>query len=118
MASDADLVRTIVEECWSDPAGVERMRSLVSSDYVHHSVMGDWTFDQFAAGVEWIDQRIGERCYRVDHIVSGDGLVAAYLRWHGVRRGDGSPVEGRGAYHCRIRDGRILEDWDVFFPAG
>ena len=118
MAGDTDLVRTIVEECWGDAAGVERMRALVSADYVHHSVMGDWTFDQFAAGVQWIDDRIGERSYQVEHVVSGDGLVAAYLRWQGVRREDGSAVQGRGAYHCRILDGRVTEDWDVFFPAG
>jgi hypothetical protein len=35
-----------------------------------------------------------------------------------VRRVDGTAVDGRGAYHCRVADGRIVEGWDVFFPAG
>jgi len=118
MNEDAELVRTIVEQCWAEPAGAERMRGLVTDDYIHHSPMGDWSFDQFAAGLEWIDSRIGERSYRMEHLILGDnGMAAAYLSWTGVRREGNEPVEGRGAYHCRIRDGQIAEDWDVFFPA-
>jgi hypothetical protein len=73
MSDLRELVRAIVEECWSDEAGLERMGGLVT---------------------------------------------AGYLRWRGTRRDDGSAVDGRGAYHCRIEDGRVAEDWDVFFPAG
>jgi hypothetical protein len=97
-------VRTVVEECWADAAGVERMAGLVADGYVHHTTFGDWSFEQFRAGLEWVDGQIGERTYHV--------------RWQGVRRADGTAVDGRGAYHCRIAAGRILGDWDVFFPTG
>jgi SnoaL-like domain len=112
------LARFVVEECWPDAAGVERMRGLVTPGYVHHTPFGDWTFDQFAAGLEWVDSQFGERTYTVEHVVGEGGLAAAYLRWSGTRRADGSAVDGRGAYHFRHEAGRIAEDWDVFFPAG
>ena len=118
MSDPRQLVRTIVEQCWSDAAGLESLRALVTDDYVHHTPMGDWSFDQFCAGVEWIDGRIGERRYRAEQVLADGELAAAYISWSGVRRVDGSAVDGRGAYHCRLRDGRVCEDWDVFHPAG
>ena len=48
-------------------------------------------------------------------VVEGD-MAAAYLTWSAVRAEDGARIEGRGAYHCRFRDGRVAEDWDVFHP--
>ena len=118
MTDPRELVRTIVEECWSDQAGIERMRALVADGYVHHTPMGDWTFDQFCQGLAWVDGRIGERRYRAEQVLVDGDLAAAYISWHGVRRDDSSAVEGRGAYHCRVHDGLVLEDWDVFNPEG
>jgi hypothetical protein len=112
-----ELVRSVVEGCWSDSGGVERMRGCVASDYIHHTAWGDCDFEQFREGVEWVDSVFADRRYRVEHVVAEDGMVAAFLTWTGTRRADGSAVEGRGAYHCRIADGLIAEDWDVFFPA-
>ncbi len=44
-------------------------------------------------------------------------MVAAFLRWAGTRRSDGSAVDGRGAYHCRLSDdATVVEDWDAFAP--
>jgi ketosteroid isomerase-like protein len=116
MLDSRELVRTIVEECWSDPAGLERMREHLAEGYVHHTVMGDWTFEQYGRGLEWVDSNIADRTYRVEHILIDGDLAAAYIAWTGTRRADGSHVEGRGAYHCRLEDGRIAEDWDVFYP--
>lgn len=118
MTDTRELVRTIVEECWSDEAGTEQMRLLVTDGYVHHTPFGDWTFDQFCEGLAWIDGRITERRYRVEHVVVDGDLAAAYISWSGVRRDDAMPVDGRGAYHCRVQDGLVAEDWDVFNPAG
>jgi predicted SnoaL-like aldol condensation-catalyzing enzyme len=112
------IARTVVERCWSEPAGVERMRALLADGYVHHSPFGDWTFAQFVAGLEWVESQISGRTYRVEHVVCEGDLVAAYFEWDGTRVADGSAVEGRGAYHFRLAGGLIGEDWDVFFPAG
>ncbi len=95
------------------------MEEHVAPGYVHHTPFGDWDFAQFRKGLEWVDSRIGDRSYRVEHSVVEGGMAAAFIVWRGTSRADGSPVEGRGAYHCRIGDdGLIQEDWDVFFPSG
>jgi hypothetical protein len=44
-------------------------------------------------------------------------LLAAWLEWSAVRPSDGTIVDGRGSYHCRIEGGLIAEDWDAFFPS-
>ena len=109
----------IVEECWSDAAGLNRMKGHVAPGYVHHTPFGDRDFAGFRQGLEWVESRIGNRVYRAEHIVVEGGLAAAFIAWRGTSAADGSPVEGRGAYHCRIgADGLVHEDWDVFFPAG
>lgn len=97
MPDPAELARTIVEECWSDEAGLDRMATLVGPGYVHHSAFGDVPFAGFREGIAWVD-----------------GVFADHLS--ATRRADGALVEGRDAYHFRIADGRIAEDWDVFFP--
>ena len=115
--SPADaLIRTVVETCWSDDAGVARMAGLVTPDYVHHGATGDWSFAQFAEGLAWVAAQLDRRAHRVEHVVVDGDLAAAYLSWTALRAADGSAVSGRGAYHCRLRDGAICEDWDVFHP--
>ena len=116
MPDPTELARTIVEECWSDDAGLDRMATLVGPNYVHHSAFGDVPFAGFREGIAWVDGVFADRSYRVRQILVEGDLVAVYLTWSATRRADGAPVEGRGAYHFRIADGRIAEDWDVFFP--
>jgi hypothetical protein len=41
------LIRAIVEKCWSNAAGLDRMEALVAPGYVHHAVVGDLDFDGF-----------------------------------------------------------------------
>lgn len=110
------VVREIVETCWSDDDGLARLEQLVTPDYVHHTAAGDWTLAQFTAGVAWVAQRLDARRYRVEHVVVEGDLAAAYITWTARRVDDGTRVEGRGAYHCRFRDGAVCEDWDVFHP--
>ncbi len=120
MDADAtrELIRTVVEECWSDPAGIERMRGFIADGYVHHTPFGDTDFDGFVRGLDWIDEQFDDRTYRVEHVLVDGDLAAAYLRWTAIRAADGVDVEGSGAYHCRLTGDRIAEDWDVFFPVG
>ena len=110
------FVRMLVEECWSDAAGVVRMGGYTAPDYVHHTPNGDWTFEQFKAGMAWVDTVFAERRYRAQHIVVGQDLVAAFVLWTATRVVDGTPRVGRGAYHGRVTHGLLREDWDVFVP--
>jgi len=36
-AARAKLVRTLVEDCWSDQAGLDRMAGMLTAGYVHHT---------------------------------------------------------------------------------
>ena len=111
-----ELVRHVVEECWSSGAALGKMEALVAPGYVHHSAFGDMPFDGFRRGLAWVETQLVERSYRVEHVVVEGDLAAAAIGWRARRVSDGSEVHGRGAYHCRVRDGLIVEDWDVFFP--
>lgn len=113
--SNETVVREIVDAWARDDAAV-RMAELVTPDYVHHTIGGDWDLRQFLAGLTWVSARLEERSYRIDHLVVEGDMAAAYLTWSAVRAEDGARIEGRGAYHCRFRDGRVAEDWDVFHP--
>jgi SnoaL-like domain len=113
----AELVRTIVEECWSTPEGLDRMARVLSPDYVHHTPWGDWDFDGFRTGLGVVGERFADRTYSLVHLVDDGTLTAAFLTWTATRVGDGSRVDGSGAYHCRIADGLVVEDWDAFFPS-
>jgi hypothetical protein len=64
-----------------------------------------------------VESLFTSRRYRVMHVVDDGHLVAAFLQWSATRPPDGSAVDGRGAYHCRIKGSLIAEDWDAFFPS-
>jgi len=110
------VVREIVESCWSDDEGLRRLGELVTPDYVHHTPGGDWDLAQFVAGVAWVADRLEHRRYQVEHVVVGGDMAAAYVSWTARLSETGEQVHGRGAYHCRFRDDRVSEDWDVFHP--
>ena len=111
----ADVVREIVESCWADEVGRRRLPDLLAADYVHHTPRGDVGVEGLLTGLAWVAQRLVSPRYVVEHVVVDGDLAAAYLVWS-AGLPDGGSVEGRGAYHCRFRDGLVLEDWDVFHP--
>ena len=43
-AARGRLVRALIEECWSDQAGLDRMAGMLAPGYVHHTPWGDWDF--------------------------------------------------------------------------
>jgi ribosomal protein S18 acetylase RimI-like enzyme len=110
-----DVVREAIG-CWEGTDGLDRMEALLAPGYVHHTAFGDWTFAEFRHGMAWIESQFGGRAYTIEHVLAEGDLIAAYLSWTATRRSDGSAVDGRGAYHCRIAGGLIAEDWDVFAP--
>lgn len=70
----------------------------------------------FGAGVDWVDSQLSDRSYTVGHAVVEGEMAAASFLWTANRRSDGGAVAGKGAYHCRIVDGRIAENRDLFSP--
>ena len=59
--------------------------------------------------------------YSIVHLIAEDDLVAVYLHATGTQQGaffgvapSGKRSSFRGIYHCRVRAGQIVEDWDIF----
>ena len=114
------LVRTKIA-LWYEPDRIDQLRTLVADDYVHHGANGDLTFDEFAAQLGYLAAAFSRPSVTIVHVLAEADLVAAFIMYEAVHTGDfaGVPATGRkvstvGAYHCRIADGRVQEDWDAW----
>jgi len=114
------LVRRTIA-LWYEPNGVEQLRTLVSDSYTHHGAQGDLDFEEFAAQLGYLAAAFSEPSYRIVHVLAEADLVAAFITFQAIHTGDfggvaatGRTISTAGAYHCRIEDGRIREDWDVW----
>jgi steroid delta-isomerase-like uncharacterized protein len=101
---------------------LDRMKSMVSTDYVHHTMGGaDLDITGFDAGFRGVLSAFPDLTYEIVHVVEQPPMAAVALRATGTHRSSylGIPPSGdtitlRGMYHCRIEDLRIVEDWEVF----
>ena len=101
---------------------LDGLRDLADPGYVHHAMNGaDLDLEGFLAGFRAVLGAFPDVAYRVEHVLTDGDLAAAFLVATATHGGSylgieptGRRVEIRGAYHCRVRDGRIVEDWDVF----
>ena len=108
-------------DLWNQHA-LDQLAALVSPDYCHHASSGkSLTFDQFKQGFQWILSALPDLHYTIVHLVAEDDLVAVYLTAIGTHQGllfdlppTGRSCQFTGVYHCRISDGQIIEDWDIF----
>ena len=108
-------------DLWNQHA-LDQLATLVAPTYVHHAQSGKLlSFEQFQHGFASILQAYPDLTYAIDHLVAEDELVAVYLSAQGTHLGPlfGTPPTGKkvtmlGTYHCRIRSGKIVEDWDIF----
>jgi predicted ester cyclase len=106
---------------WNEHA-VDRMPELAAPGYVHHALTGrDLDLGEFQAGFADVVRAFPDITYRIDHLVADEDRAAVFLVATGTHGGDyfliaptGKKVTFRGAYHCRVTDGLIAEDWDVF----
>jgi steroid delta-isomerase-like uncharacterized protein len=114
------LVRRWID-CWS-AHDLDGLTDLVAPDYVHHEMSGaDRDLAAFAAGLGAVIAAFPDIEYEVRHVIASGDLVAVSLSGTGHHQGGfygvaptGDLTTFRGSYHCRIDDGRIAEDWDVF----
>jgi steroid delta-isomerase-like uncharacterized protein len=116
--------RTIVQhwfDLWNQHA-LDQLAELVSPEYCHHASSGKLlTFVQFKQGFQWILSAFPDLHYTIVHMIADRDMVAVYLSAVGTHQGNifDIPPTGRssqftGVYHCRISDGKIVEDWDIF----
>lgn len=108
-------------DLWNDHA-LDQLGALVAPSYIHHTSSGqDVTFDGFVQGFGWILRAYPDMHYTIEHMLAESDLVAVYLIGQGTLQGEffgvapaGQASIFRGVYHCRVQDGKILEDWDIF----
>jgi predicted ester cyclase len=106
---------------WYEPNSVEQLRALVSDGYVHHGAQGNLDFDEFAAQLGYLAAAFSEPEFTIVHVVAEGELAAAFITYRAIHTGDfaglaatGCEVSTVGAYHCRIADGVVQEDWDAW----
>ena len=120
----ADQARELVRRkiaLWYEPARVDELRALVADDYVHHGANGDLTFDEFAAQLGYLAAAFSRPSVTIVHVLAEADLVAAFITYEAFHTGDfaGIAATGRaistvGAYHCRVANGVVQEDWDAW----
>ena len=101
---------------------LDPLRSMVTPDYVHHTMGGaDLDIVGFDAGLRGVLSAFPDLRYDTIHVVETAAFAAVALRATGTHRASylgisasGKQVTFRGMYHCRVDDGLIAEDWDVF----
>lgn len=106
---------------WNEHA-LDKLDALVAADYVHHGSSGNnLNFDGFQKGFGTILRAFPEIHYIIVHLIAEGDQVAASLSSTATQQGaffgiapTGSHTTFRGVYHCRILNGKIVEDWDVF----
>jgi len=104
------------------PDRLVELGTIADARYVHHTMSGmDIDLEGFAQGLVNVFAAFPDMRYEVLHLVGEGDLVAVGLVGTGVHGGDffgiaptGREVSFRGMYHCRVADGKIVEDWDVF----
>ena len=108
-------------DLWNQHA-LDELAALVTPNYIHHTSSGEGIdFARFQQGFTWILRAYPDMHYAITHVLAEKDLVAVYLVGQGTQQGSfygiaptGQPSVFSGVYHCRIQDGLIAEDWDIF----
>lgn len=120
MEENKALVRHWLD-LWNQHA-LDQLAELVAPNYLHHGSSGDQIdFTQFQQGFRAVLRAYPDMHYTIVHMLAEGDLVAVYLRAAGTQQGSffgvaptGSCSTFSGVYHCRVVNGQIVEDWDIF----
>ena len=93
----------------------------MASNYVHHAFAMDLDFEGFRRGFTGLATGFPGSRYKIRHLFGDGEMFGALLIVTGTHRGPfgpiaptGKEVTTQGAYHCRIVEGKIVEDWEVW----
>ena len=113
------LLRHIIEDLWHTHQGLEELSKLVAPIYVHHAAIGDYNFEGFRGGLGSFIDACPDVRHVITHLIAEGDYVAAHVKMTGTHTGPfgavaatGKVLTLTGAYHCRIVDGKVVEDWD------
>jgi predicted ester cyclase len=123
--SGTALLRSLIEDVWASIAGMDSMAKKVAPDYVHHTMQGDLDFDGFRRGFAGIRTAFPDSRYVIHHVFGDGEMFGAMVTLTAEHRGPFGPIgatgkvlTSHGAYHCRIVDGLIVEDWETWAALG
>ncbi|HVN14429.1 MAG TPA: ester cyclase [Anaerolineales bacterium] len=121
LESNKAFVRKVIETCWVSAETLELLTDYVTEDYIHHTPAGDTNLDGFKRGASFLFNAFPDMRYTFLHLIAEGDMVAAYLKYSGTHLGQFGPfaptgkiIPGLGTYYCRIADGKIAEDWDIW----
>jgi predicted ester cyclase len=113
------LVRHIIEDLWHSREGLEQLSHLVAPNYVHHAAFGDYDFAGFRGGLGSFIDACPDVRHMITHLLAEGELVGAHVKMTGTQTAafgaiaaTGKTLTLSGMYHCRIVEGRLVEDWD------
>ena len=119
-AENTALVRRKVA-LWYQPERADELRDLVGDGYVHHTLQGDIGIEEFVGALAYLGAAFTDPAVEIVQLVAEGDCVSAFIAWEATHSGEfaGVPPTGRrvrttGAYFCRIAEGRVAEDWDVW----
>jgi steroid delta-isomerase-like uncharacterized protein len=118
---EAERVMLAWIDLWNAHA-VDELGTLVAPEYVHHTMATqDIGLEGFQQGFQAVLTSFPDVRYAVVHTIAREDLAAVYLRSTATHLGDyfgvaptGQEMTISGVYHCRVREGLIVEDWDIF----
>ena len=118
-ANNKALLRQIIQEYWHSRQGLEPLAAYIAPGYVHHAAIGDYDFEGFQRGLGAFIEACPDVRHVITHLIAEGELVAAHVKMTGTQTGPfgaiaptGKVLNLTGAYHCRIADGKLVEDWD------
>ncbi len=119
------VVKRFFEEVYNQRKGLAVVDELFAPDYLMHDPQQPGGADK--PGREALKERITrileavpDYRIRIDDIAAEGDIVAVRFTGQGTHRGDfmgvratGRPVQFMGFVHCRVRNGRIVEAWQL-----
>lgn len=120
-----DTNKTFVQhvvQLWQSQQGLDELARLVTTDYAHHAANGaTLNWEQFKQSISFMLGAFPDVRFTIKHLLAEDDWVAAYLTFEATHQGafaDIAPTNKQIVmnlvYHCRIANGKIAEDWDIF----
>ena len=113
------ILRHIILDLWHSRAGLEELSTIVAPNYVHHAAVGDYDYEGFRRGLGSFIDACPDVRHTITHLIAEGDMLAAYVRMVGTQTAPfaglaptGKTLTLTGMYHCRIVDGKLVEDWD------
>ncbi|MEO8539975.1 MAG: ester cyclase [bacterium] len=119
--SNALFVRNAIEVAWNTSGNFHAWRDFVTSGYVHHVFNGVTDIEGWLAGAGGLTAAFSEIKYEIRSVLADGEQVSVHFTQTAKQTGalGPQPATGKllrttGAFFCRMEEGKIAEDWEVW----